>query len=173
MGRKERWRRQPGGDVLTKKLANGVLLPVDDMTELRENDAVSGRQPKNEQNSEPRPSATISWLESVFRPHAARTIPPNTTNNNNKIRSILMCRHLPTMAETHLKTTSTTSSHLKLGPVKLSDPHISFGIFGKKLVHNTEKLRFTNEKKRKIRTKLSSYRDPHNNSVKPGQTVSN
>jgi hypothetical protein len=55
-----------------KKLAKGVLLPVDERTELREKDAVSGMEPKNEQKTEPSPRATISWLESVFLPQAVK-----------------------------------------------------------------------------------------------------
>jgi hypothetical protein len=56
-----------------KKLAKGVLLPVDERTELREKDAVSGMEPKNEQKTEPSPRAIISWLESVFLPQAVRS----------------------------------------------------------------------------------------------------
>ena len=58
-----------------KKLAKGVLLPVDDRTELRDKDAVSGMEPKNEQKTEPSPSAIISWPESVFLPQAVKIVP--------------------------------------------------------------------------------------------------
>ena len=53
-----------------KKLANCVLPPLAAKTELRENEAVKGIHPKNEQNIEPTPKAIISWVASVFFPPA-------------------------------------------------------------------------------------------------------
>jgi len=43
-----------------KKLANWVLTPLLDITELLVKEAVSGIQPKNEQKIEPIPRAIIS-----------------------------------------------------------------------------------------------------------------
>lgn len=69
--RKFRKLRKPHKNLPLKKLANCVLPPLADMTELREKDAVNGTQPKKEQKMEPKPKAIISCVESVIPPFAS------------------------------------------------------------------------------------------------------